>query len=127
MEEIGIKQLKKAQQGELDAVYMYNKLSKKVKLDKDKELFKQLAMEEGRHAQVFHNITKIVLRPKKLLGNFVSMVYLIVGRKILYKIISNSEYGASKNYEAFIDKYPEVEQVKNDENRHGDLVKSLLE
>ena len=54
-----------AQQGELDAVLMYNKLAEKVKDAKDAATFKQLAAEEGRHASVFHAYTKKVLQPKK--------------------------------------------------------------
>ena len=58
-------QLLFAQQGELDAVLMYNKLAEKGKDAKDAATFKQLAAEEGRHASVFHAYTKKTLQPKK--------------------------------------------------------------
>ncbi|MBO7374062.1 MAG: ferritin-like domain-containing protein, partial [Oscillospiraceae bacterium] len=48
--------LRKAQQGELDAVKMYNALAKTVKDPKDAETFRQLAAEEGRHAAVFKEL-----------------------------------------------------------------------
>ena len=68
MAELTAKQRKEclyAQQGELDAVLMYQELAKVVKDPKDAETFKQLAAEEGRHASVFHELTQEVLKPKK--------------------------------------------------------------
>ena len=47
-------ELLRSQQGELDAVLMYQRLAKVVKTDKEREAFLQLAKEEGRHASVFH-------------------------------------------------------------------------
>ena len=54
----------KSQQGELDAVKMYNALAKIVKDPRDAEIFRQLAAEEGRHAAVFKAMTNEVLKPK---------------------------------------------------------------
>ena len=60
-----LKELLRSQQGELNAVLMYQRLAKVVKTDKEREAFLQLAKEEGRHASVFHAYTKQVLKPKK--------------------------------------------------------------
>lgn len=51
------KVLLKAQQGELDAVLMYNALTAAVKRKKDARTFRQLAAEEGHHAAVFKKLT----------------------------------------------------------------------
>ena len=53
-----MKILLKAQQGELDAVLMYNALAQVAKIQKDKDTFRQLAKEEGHHASVFHKLTQ---------------------------------------------------------------------
>lgn len=58
------KVLLKSQQGELDAVKMYNALAKVVKNSRDAETFRQLAAEEGHHAAVFKAMTNEVLKPK---------------------------------------------------------------
>lgn len=115
-----------AQQGELDAVLMYNKLSAKVKDAKDAAAFKQLAAEEGRHASVFHAYTKKVLQPKKTKAIFVPLMYSLVGRKILYPIIAKEEYAAAEKYKEITSVFPEVESVMHDETRHGDIVSGLL-
>ena len=58
-------ELLRSQQGELDAVLMYQRLAKVVKMDKEREAFLQLAKEEGRHASVFHAYTQKALNPRK--------------------------------------------------------------
>lgn len=122
-----MKALIAAQQGELDAVLMYNALAKVVKDEKDAETFKQLAAEEGHHASVFKSLTNAVLKPKKTLARLVPFLYRIIGKKLLYPIIAKSEYGADANYEQFVDKFEIVRSVKADEKRHGDTVRELLE
>lgn len=115
-----------AQQGELDAVLMYNELAAKVKNPKDAETFKQLAAEEGRHASVFHAYTNKVLKPKKTKAVAVPMLYKLVGRKILYPVIAKEEYKAAKKYEALVNLFEDVKSVQADETRHGDMVLALL-
>ena len=122
-----MKSLIAAQQGELDAVLMYNALAKKVKDEKDAETFKQLAAEEGHHASVFKSLTNKVLKPKKTLAILVPFLYKLIGKKRLYPIIANSEYGADKNYAPLAEKFEIIQSVKSDEKRHGDTVMSLLE
>ena len=116
----------KSQQGEMNALLMYEKLAKVVKDKKDAETFKTLAKEEGQHAIVFKNFTNVVLKPKKAKSIFIPLLYKIIGKKKLYPMIAKGEYDAEKKYEPVVAKYQEVEKVKNDEHRHGDMVLALL-
>ena len=118
--------LLKAQQGELDAVLMYNALAKAVKDKNDAEIFRRLAAEEGRHAAVFRNLTDQTLQPKKTLATLLPILYKLMGRKRLYQIIAKFEYGAADTYAPVAERFPEVQSVKDDEKRHGDTVKALL-
>ena len=43
-----------------------------------------------------------------------------------FQIIAKGEYDAAVGYEHLIADFPEVESVKNDEKRHGDIVSGLL-
>ena len=54
------------------------------------------------------------------------MLYKIIGKKKLYKLIANGEYNAANTYAPVAEKFPEIESVKSDEKRHGDIVSSLL-
>ena len=115
-----------AQQGELDAVKMYNALAKVVKDPADAETFRQLAAEEGRHAAVFKAMTNEVLKPKSTKAIVIPLLYRVIGKKKLYPLIAKGEYDAVKKYEPVAKRFPEVESVKNDEQRHGDTVLALL-
>ena len=120
------KGLLKAQQGELDAVAMYQALARKAKDRRDAETFKQLAAEEGRHAAVFHTYTGKVMRPKQTKAILLPLLYSLVGREKLYPIIAEGEYKAVKKYEALIGEFDTVRSVQADEQRHGDTVLALL-
>ena len=121
-----MKALLKSQQGELDAVPMYQALAKAVPEKEDQETFLRLAKEEGRHASVFLNYTNVRLRPKKTKAILLQKLYQVLGRERLYPLIALGEYRAYKSYERLLGDFPEVESVRNDEKRHGDIVKGLL-
>ena len=121
-----IKTLRKAQQGELDAVLMYQALADTVRDKADQETFRRLAAEEGRHAAVFKALTHETLRPKKNLATFLPLLYRLLGRKRLYPLIAKGEYAAAKTYAPVVEDIPEVQSVKDDETRHGDTVMNLL-
>ena len=115
-----------AQQGEMDAVYMYEKLAKRVKDDADKKAFARLARDEARHADVFRKYTNKELKPKIAKGIFVPLVYQVLGKKKVYPMIAKGEYDAADKYKHIIADFPEVETVMHDEVRHGDAVMGLL-
>lgn len=121
------KELLRSQQGETNAVLMYKRLAQVVKTEREREAFLQLAREEGRHASVFHAYTKQVLKPQKTMSVILPLLYRLLGKKWLYRLIAKGEYDAAVAYEHLIADFPEVESVKNDEKRHGDLVSALLD
>ena len=118
--------LLKSQQGEMNAVLAYKALADKVKSPEEAVVFRQLAAEEGHHAAVLRGLTKQVLKPKKTMAFILTLLYTIIGRKRLYKIIAQGEYAAIEKYQPFAERFPEMESVKNDEKRHGDIVMGLL-
>lgn len=119
------KSLIKAQQGELDAVPMYLKLSEIARDIELKETLKKLAADEGRHASVFYKLTNQELKPKMLKATVLPVLQKILGWKFLLRIISKAEYSAYKKYEPTVAAYPETESVRDDEKRHGDILKKF--
>ena len=126
MDQAELKTLLKAQQGELDAVLMYQALAAKVKNQNDAETFRRLAAEEGGHAAVFKKLTGRTLKPKKTMAVALPILYRLLGRKRLYPLIAKGEYDADRNYAPLVERFPEVQSVKDDEKRHGDTVMGLL-
>ncbi len=125
MTEKQLKILLKSQQGELDAVPMYLKLAENAKNDALKSLFKQLAAEEGHHAAVFLGLTGQTLQPNPFKSIAVPLLQKIIGWKRILPIIANAEYDAYKKYEPVVNDFPEIASVRNDEKRHGDLLKNV--
>ena len=121
------KELLRSQQGETNAVLMYKRLAQVVKTERERETFLQLAREEGRHASVFHAYTKQTLKPQKTMSVIMPLLYRLLGKRWLYRLIAKGEYDAAVAYEHLIADFPEVESVKNDEKRHGDIVSALLD
>lgn len=121
-----MKILLKSQQGELNVILMYQALANVVKDKNDADTFKKLAAEEGHHAAVFRELTQESLKPKKTLAVFMPILYKLIGKKRLYPMIVKGEYKACDNYAPVAKKFPEIESVKDDEKRHGDIVASLL-
>ncbi len=117
----------KAQQGELDGVETYLMLADAVSNESDKDAFRKLAADEGRHASVFRKYTGEKLEPGKLQARAVVILYHLIGKKALYPLIARFEYAAIPGYEQLEKEFPEVESVKNDEKRHGDTLKALLD
>ena len=118
--------LLEAQQGELDAVLMYRALAKVVKDPEDAKVFERLASDEERHAKVFENLTGERLIPKKMKATFVPLLYHLIGKRHLYTIIAQREYGAVRSYESVAANYRTVDDIRRDEKKHGDAVKRLL-
>lgn len=117
--------LLKAQQGELNAVVMYQMLAERYNEPKIKETFKLLALEEGKHAAIFHNLTGETLKPSDSQGKMLVAISKILPRKILFKLIAIGEYSAVKTYKPVVNEIPEIKSVQADEKRHGDIMKSL--
>lgn len=124
MKKTELEKLIEFQQGELDAVYMYQKLAGLMKKEEDRELLLSLAADEGRHAGVLKQYTGAVLKPKKTLGDTVAVMYKALGRRLMFTVMSNFEYAAYDKYATYYEKYPELASVGKDEIKHGDILKT---
>ena len=119
--------LKKSQQGELDAVPMYLNLAKKFEANEQvAAMLKEMAADEGRHASVFKNLSGKTQKPKMFLAKVVPVLMSLLGKKTMFKIIANNEYSAYDTYAPWIEKFPEIEAVRADEKKHGDMATEII-
>jgi rubrerythrin len=105
---------------------MYKALADKVKDAKLKGIFLQLAKDEGKHAAIIRKITGEVLMPKKSKASVITFIYQILGLKVILKLISNGEFEAAKSYISIVELFPEVEEIRQDEIKHGETIKKYL-
>lgn len=112
--------LLKSQQGELDAVLMYQKIAEKIDDQEVKDLLLATAADEGRHGAVFYNLTNVVLKPKKAKSILVPCLMVLIGKKKTFEIVASQEYAAENDYDEVVGKYPSALSVQKDEHMHGD-------
>lgn len=120
------KALLRSQQGELDAVLMYRRLAETARDERDRRVFRVLAEEEQKHAEVFGAHTQAALRPKKTKAILLPLLYRVIGKKRLYPLIAKGEYDAAAKYEHLIPDFPEAAKVRDDETHHGNMIMALL-
>ena len=113
-----------SQQGELDAIILYKKLAKLVN-EENRHTLLGIASDEGRHASIIKQYTKVNLKPKALKSITVLLIYKIVGLKVTLNMLSKGELKASKKYEALVLQFPKIEEIILDEKRHGEILRNL--
>lgn len=120
------KRLLSAQQGELNAVLMYRKFASITKDEKLKKIFLEAAADEGRHASLLAKYTEEKLQPKNTMANLLGIMYRVLPKKIIFFAMYKGEYAGGDGYKPLLDKYPEFEDMRNDEYRHGNTFKNLM-
>lgn len=113
-----------SQQGELDAVILYKELAKLVN-EESKNTLLGIASDEGRHASILKQYTKVNLKPKVFKSMAVLLIYKIAGLKVTLNILSKGEIKAAKKYEVLVKKFPKIQEIILDEKRHGEILRSL--
>ena len=122
------KQLLKSQQGEIDAVLVYQKLADRVAKNHPAihETLMKIGSDEGRHANMLRKITGETLKPKATLSNIVYCLTYLIGKKRTLQFLAKTEHKALETYKPFAAEYPELETMRLDEGRHGDLLDGIV-
>lgn len=118
--------LVKSQQGELNAVLIYQRLAKITKDKKGKEIFLEIASDEGKHAAILKSYTNTVLKPKETKAKLVSFLYKLIGHNFVIGLLEKGELASIDNYNPLKENFPEIQQIIDDELRHAEMAKSLL-
>ena len=121
MNQLKKKSLLKAQQGELDAVILYQALAKLAKNSNVKEKFTQIAADEGKHAAILRSYTGENLKPKNTNALIVSFIYKTFGHSLTCKLLSRGEMNAIPNYQKMLGDFPKVKEIMDDELRHANI------
>lgn len=118
--------LVKSQQGELNAVLIYQRLAKLTKDEKGKEIFLEIASDEGKHAAILKSYTNTVLKPKGTKAKLVGFLYKLMGHNFVMGLLQKGELASIDNYNPLKNDFPKIQQIIDDELRHAKMAKSLL-
>lgn len=121
------KVLIKAQQGEMDAVLMYNNLARVVETKAHKDQLKLMAAEEGKHASILKTYTGETLKPKAGKSMVILIILRVLGLKTVTKILSKNEFKAAEKYDPMTEKFKKLKELASDERKHGAQILKLGE
>ncbi len=119
-------QLLKSQQGELNALLIYQRLAKITKHPKAKEVFSEIAADEGKHAATLKSYTNIVLKPKAGKAILVGFLYKLLGHNFVIGLLDKGEMKSIESYRPLKDDFPKIQQIMDDELKHAEMARSLL-
>lgn len=115
-----------AQQGELDAVILYRKLSKIVKDSDMKEQFLKVAADEGKHAAILKEYTGEVLKPKSIKAKIVIIMYKILGHNFTLNMLADGEMKSIEKYNELTEDFPNIHKIIKDEKMHAKISRSFM-
>ncbi len=120
-------ELNRNQQGELNAVLMYRMLAARMDSEKDAAAMTRLSQDELRHAKIFRGLSKEKRRPDRSQGDLICLIYRMLGKERLFKLMAAGEYAAAEGYKTLIPLFPELESVRQDEKKHGDALMNMAD
>jgi rubrerythrin len=118
--------LLKLQQGELNAVLIYQRLAKITQHEKGKEVFLKIAADEGKHAAILRSYTQETLKPKATKAILVGILYQLLGHNYVINLLEKGEIASLKYYKPLKDDFPKIQQIMDEELVHAEMAKSLL-
>jgi len=115
--------LKIFQQGELDAVLMYRRLTELTDREDLKEAFKNAAADEGKHASIIKTMTGLKLTARPTMKAGILLVQKCLGWKCALYVLSFSEKLGGHLYKKPAQIHPVLEEVRQDEYKHSGILK----
>ncbi|MDY6986346.1 MAG: VIT1/CCC1 transporter family protein [Candidatus Thermoplasmatota archaeon] len=116
----------KAQENEITEHMVYKNLAKREK--ENREVLERIADDELNHYGVWKSVTRREIKEKRSKVIFYEILAFIFGITFALKIMENGEKNAQKKYADLAKKYPQVEKLIEDENKHEvELLKLINE
>ncbi len=115
----------KAQQGEVNAALMYQRLADLVRDRKIAEQLRLIGREEGKHGSIFYRLTNEKLQVGDREAKAITMIYRIIGAKLTFKFLAAQEMSAAKRYAEVMDDFHEMVQIRLDEENHSGILEEL--
>ncbi len=116
----------KQQQDEIDSYYIYKKLAKLAKNEKNKKILNNIASEELKHYNFWKKINNISLKPNKSKINRFILLAKLFGLSFALRKMEDDEKADSDFYNKIIKEFPEAKQIEEDELIHEQKLISML-
>ena len=111
---------------ELTEAAVYSRLAEMEKDEKNKEILKQISLDEAAHARVIAGILGCSARPLMFKVKRIVFFARLFGITFTLKAMENGENAASKTYRKIVPEYPELAAIADDEDRHEEELIGML-
>ncbi|MBN2602927.1 MAG: VIT1/CCC1 transporter family protein [Candidatus Thermoplasmatota archaeon] len=112
------KELIRDQHNEIDAYYIYSKLSTKTKDTHNAEILLSIALDEMEHYKIIKNYTKKEVKPSKVKIFLFILIARLLGFTFALKLLEKAEQKAQDAYKKIGESYPKLKEITRDEERH---------
>lgn len=110
--------LKKAQKNEITESIIYDKLSKIIKTENEKQIFKDLSLSELWHYNLWKSYTQTDVEPNNLKVWYFVFITRFLWLSFGIKLMENWEWTSQVNYKELINEIPEISDVIKAEEEH---------
>lgn len=108
----------KAQKNEITESIIYDKLSKIIKTENEKQIFKDLSLSELWHYNLWKSYTQTDVEPNNLKVWYFVFITRFLGLSFGIKLMENWEWTSQVNYKELINEIPEISDVIKAEEEH---------
>jgi VIT1/CCC1 family predicted Fe2+/Mn2+ transporter len=122
-----IEAFKRFQRNEITEHYMYNRLSKVVKDQKNAAILERIGNEEKTHYEIWKKYTHTEVKPNLFRAKWFYYISKFFGITFGIKLMEHGEASAQKVYARYLNDIPEVKQIIDDEDCHEKDLISLID
>ena len=122
-----IADIKSFQKNEITEYYIYSRLARKIKNQKNAETLEKISEDELRHYMFWKNYSGTDVKPNKWKIFKFYWIARILGITFGIKLMEKGEVGAQKAYEEACNYIPEASAIVKDEDDHEKALIDLLE
>lgn len=118
--------IKQMQKNEITEYYIYTRIARRLKNERDREILKKIATQEKAHAEIWGKYTGVKVKPSKIKIFFYRLLSALLGYTFTLKILERGEDKAQKNYSVLIGEIPEAEKIIKEESEHEHELINML-
>ncbi len=122
-----IKAVLRFQQDEVDSHAIYTRLADKLPNEKHQSIMRQMAIEEGRHANRWASVTGLMLKPRTLRVSFFFFIARFLGITFAIKKLEAGEGQAQIGYASILDQFPDAKEIIAEEDKHEDALIEMID
>lgn len=119
--------LEKYQRCEATDHVIYRRMARREKDPKNRDILRQIAQDEARHANIWKKYTQKSVRPNYVKALWYGLMGILMGYTFVIKLMEKGEYTTGAAYKKLVEELPEAQQIIDDEQAHEKELDAMLD